>query len=155
MRLLSEDEEDKVKETLESQKYFRRSMLGNPGSFSASKDKTASLDRESIERSEEDIEQKIVSLIEDEDYDKLYGVVYEEFQWAPKFSKKFENKYKNSSIELTPSEISTISEDLLEVNIVPNHMDWIIVFNHDGNIFFHGNKKFRKKVKNIFKTVQN
>lgn len=87
--------------------------------------------------------------VEDFEFEELYAIAFEREQYA-EYEKNFEEKYDNRSVKLNPSEIPEVAEDLIEFMIIPKSMNWMIIFDHEGDISFNGNKKFIEEVKNFF-----
>lgn len=87
--------------------------------------------------------------IENLGFEKLYAVAFEREQYAW-YEKNFEEKYKNRSVKLNPSEVPEITEDLVEFMVIPDSMKWMIIFDHEGDVSFNGDQTFIEEVKNFF-----
>jgi len=82
-------------------------------------------------------------------YMDLYAVAFSRDQYA-EYDKTFERKYNNKSVELSSQEIVEVDQDLIEFIIIPESMDWAVIFDHEGDISFNGDKAFIRQVKQFF-----
>lgn len=82
-------------------------------------------------------------------YKDLYAIAFSNEQYAG-YEKTFERKYNNKSVELSAEEVIEVDQDLIEFIIIPESMDWAVVFDHEGDISFNGDKAFIRKVRDFF-----
>lgn len=78
----------------------------------------------------------------------LIVVAYEDEQYMP-YSKNFLEE-NSDTFKIKASDLPNINEKLNEFILVPEDVEWGLVFDHDGRISFNGDKKFIRGVKEFF-----
>lgn len=80
--------------------------------------------------------------------ENLIVVAYEEEQYMP-YSKNFLEE-NSDTFEIKASELPSINGNLNEFILVPEGLEWALVFDHDGRISFNGDEEFIGEVKEFF-----
>ena len=147
MDVVSEEKDEKLKEELKNRYSIRHSNWGagradfpDRLTFYWPYDKEEQSER--IERTVEFVENLGIS--------DLYMVAFKREQYA-RWEKNFKEKYNNRSTRIKPSEITQVAEDLVEAMVLPESLEWMILFDHEGDITFHGSEEFIEGVKGFFK----
>lgn len=97
----------------------------------------------------ENLVEKTSDFLKSINFDEVYAVAWKEEQYI-EYEENFMEKYNNKSVKIDISELNEVSNDLIEFMVVHESLDWIIVFNHEGDIAFNGTQDFVEKVKEFF-----
>lgn len=146
MEPVSEEKDRELKEELEDRYSIRYSNWGagradfpDRLTFYWPYDKEEQ--RERVERT--------AGLVETLGYQELYMVAFEREQYAW-YKKNFEEKYDGRSAQIKASEIPQVAENLVEAMVLPKSLEWMILFDHEGDITFYGGEEFIEEVKDFF-----
>lgn len=90
---------------------------------------------------------KALDVIEQFD-DSLYILAFERGQYVPKAKKKFEETMKEKVVEISIDEIKEIFNHLVIFYVLPQDKEWIVLFDHDGNVHFSG--KIKSEAERVF-----
>lgn len=146
MEIVSEEKDEKLKEDLKDRYSIR---YGNWGAGRADfPDRLTFYWPYNKEKQQERIK-RTVEFVENLGISDLYMVAFKREQYAW-YEKNFEEKYNNRSAKIEPSEILQVAEDLVETMVLPETLEWMILFDHEGDITFHGSEEFIEQVKEFF-----
>ena len=87
-------------------------------------------------------EEKVIQTIK-EQTEEVYILAFETDQYVPSAKQKFQDKYNGNTIKASPDEIEEVSRDLIVIYILPEDLNWTVLFDHDGNFHFAGEIKDR------------
>lgn len=145
MEKLSEKRDRELKEALKQKYSIRTSWGARRADFPEDLNFYWPHDREEyIERCE-----RTAEFIKGLKFEDLYAVAFGGEQYA-EYEKNFREKYGSASNSVRPEEVPEAAEDLIEVMIVPESLDWMIIFDHEGDICFNGDEAFIERVKSFF-----
>lgn len=157
MRPVSEKKDRELKEELEDRYSIRnpRNMEGMEnkvtrwGSGRVNHEERLIFHRTKISDNYKQIASKVSEFVTDLGLERIYSIAFEDEQYA-NFDESFKEKFDNKSAAIEPSEIPQITDDIVEFMVVPESLEWIIVFDHEGHVSFNGGEEFIEEVKDFF-----
>lgn len=146
MESVSEEKDRELKEELEDRYSIR---YGNWGAGRADFPDRLTFYWPYDKEEQRERTERAAEFVENLDFQELYMVAFEREQYAW-YEKNFEEKYDSRSAQIKSSEIPQVAEDLVEAMVLSESLEWMILFDHEGDITFYGGEEFIEEVKDFF-----
>ncbi|EGQ43715.1 MAG: hypothetical protein J07AB43_05920 [Candidatus Nanosalina sp. J07AB43] len=131
MRVLTDDEDEKFRKEVREKIGFHHEPAQGWEPLEIGEEYVVEYEQD------EDRESKALDAI-GELNDSLYILAFESGQYVPKAKKTFKEDMKENVVEVSFDEVECILNDLVIVYVLPRNMEFIVLFDHDGNIHFSG-----------------